>query len=356
MSDLLVLTLEDSIKWNEYLALLPIEHQDVYFTPEYYGLYESNGDGIAKCFVFEKDGDIALFPFLINCINDLGYKLDSDYYDVQSAYGYGGVVSNQDRESFTSDFFVRWEKWCRDNRIVCEFIRFHPILENHLFSGNYHSIYYDRDTIYLDISRDIDQIWNDSYSSKCRNMIRKSSKQNYAINIGFCNENVSAFKSIYYATMERLNASSYYLFSEEYFDRLLASSNFAKLITVWDGTIPIASMLMLISGMYAHYHLSGRNVITNDNSLNNYILDIAIRQAKEMGCKLMHFGGGRTRDTDDSLLRFKQSFSKTHSSFYIGTKVHLPDVYDNILSQWAMKHPKAAEMHSGKLQGYRIQN
>jgi hypothetical protein len=51
------------------------------------------------------------------------------------------------------------------------------------------------------------------------------------------------------------------------------------------------------------------------------------------------------------------SFAKgCESPFFIGTKVHLPEVYEEIKAQWAAMYPQAAALHSGKLQGYRIRD
>lgn len=57
-----IIDLKDSDSWKSLLAKLPLEPQDIYYTPEYYSLYENYGDGKARCFVYEKDWDIALHP------------------------------------------------------------------------------------------------------------------------------------------------------------------------------------------------------------------------------------------------------------------------------------------------------
>lgn len=95
-----ILTLDDSLEWSRLLSQFPSERKDVYFTPEYYFLYEAYGDGVATCFVFEKEGEIALYPFLINPITTLGYKLDKEYYDIQGAYGYNGIITSSEDADF----------------------------------------------------------------------------------------------------------------------------------------------------------------------------------------------------------------------------------------------------------------
>ena len=116
-----ILDLSNSSEWNNYLNRLPIEQQDVYYTPEYYSLYQNNGDGIAYCFVFEKGNDIALYPFLMNSVNDLGYKLAKPYFDIQGAYGYNGVVSSSFEKIFIDGFYQEFNSYCEQQNIIAEF-------------------------------------------------------------------------------------------------------------------------------------------------------------------------------------------------------------------------------------------
>ena len=102
-----ILSLQNSAEWNRLIKCLPVDQQDIYFIPGYYELYEKNGDGKVQCFVFEKNGDIALYPFLINSVNELGYNLDQEYYDIQGAYGYNGVISSIRNLDFISSFYFK---------------------------------------------------------------------------------------------------------------------------------------------------------------------------------------------------------------------------------------------------------
>ena len=51
-----ILTTNEKDLWNGYLEELPIDQQDIYYTPEYYELFEKNGDGKD----FELDPDFEL--------------------------------------------------------------------------------------------------------------------------------------------------------------------------------------------------------------------------------------------------------------------------------------------------------
>ena len=73
-----------------------------------------------------------------------------------------------------------------------------------------------------------------------------------------------------------------------------------------------------------------------------------------LGVDKYSMGGGASRG--DSIYSFKKSFAKEcENPFYIGTQVHLPEVYSKIIAQWQERCPGAAERYSGRLQGYRLQ-
>ena len=120
------LNLKECDRWLVLLKMMASNGLDVYFTPEYYSLYQNYGDGEARCFVFEQDGEIVLYPFLINPITPLGYKLDKEFYDIQGAYGYNGIITSSEDADFIAVFWKTFDAYCQENDIVAEFTRFHP--------------------------------------------------------------------------------------------------------------------------------------------------------------------------------------------------------------------------------------
>ena len=49
----MILTLENAAKWRSILDSFDDNIRDIYYSPEYYELYEQMGDGKAHCFVFK---------------------------------------------------------------------------------------------------------------------------------------------------------------------------------------------------------------------------------------------------------------------------------------------------------------
>lgn len=346
-----VLSLKDAKAWSAYFNKLPLHQQDIYFTPQFYQLYELNGNGIANCFVFIQNENLAIYPYLKNEIIFAGEK----YYDIQGAYGYNGVLSTSYDSKFIDDFYQTFDLFCKKQNIIAEFTRFHPLMKNHLFSESHMNVIMDRQTVWLDLTRDYDQIWKDSYSCNNRNMIRKAQKNDIKLTISNKESDYKLFYEIYLATMKEVGAQSFYYFNEKYilnFNALIGQKQ-KLLIASYQGK-NICAMLLMLNGKYAHYNLSGRVKEFAHLAANNLLLDFAIQTAKEYGAHLFHFGGGTSSFKVDPLLRFKSNFSNDRSTFYFGLKTHNHTVYNQIVNQWDEKFPEKAVVLKRFLLRYRM--
>ncbi len=344
----------DIHKWDLFLEQLPQNQHDIYYSSQYYSVFGKYGDGEPGCFVFEKDGEMAMYPFLMNSVNELGYNIDGEYFDIQGVYGYNGIVSSSYEKKFVDDFFYDFNAFCANSNIIAEFTRFNPLLNNHVFSENNMTIIHDRQTVSLDITRSIDDIWADSYSSKNRNMIRKAEKNGLEIIETDKEDDYRKFYQIYQETMNNVGSSDYLYFNMPFFlnFRQQLKDNHLLLLAKL-GEEYIGGIILMIYGKYAHYHLSARKSEYGKYALNNILLHYAIKLAKNKGCELFHFGGGRSAAQDDSLLKFKSSFSKDKRDFYIGKKVHNPEIYNEVVKQWREKYPSSYDKNKNLLLGYR---
>jgi hypothetical protein len=348
-----LLDLSAAALWNDCLHKLPDSRQDIYFTPSYYRLYEELGDGIAKCIIFTEGDNLAIYPVLLNSINKLGYVTDGEYYDLQGAYGYNGILFSSDDRQFVKQFFVAFADFCVENNVVAEFMRLHPLINNHVLCEKYVSAIKDRETVVINLEKDY---WNCEYSSNNRNMIRKALKSGYQIQIldQPTEKDIKAFVDIYYCSMNMINADKYYYFPQKYFINMFRYfNNHVFLFNVIDPEYGIVcSAVFMQYGNYFHYHLSGRNR-NADNSANNYLLNKAAEFAKENGASKFHLGGGRSSADNDSLLLFKKNFSKQTIPFYLSKRVLNETVYSDIVNQWALKYPEKNRKYGNYLLKYR---
>ena len=329
--------------WNEVFHSLPLSQQDIYFTPEYYKLYEQNEDGKAQCFIFEFNGDFALYPFLKNEINSLGYKLNKKYYDIQGAYGYNGVVATSFQTEFVDRFYKDFQEYCINENIVAEFTRFHPIIKNKTFSERYLQIYFDRKTIYVDLRDSYEKIFS-KFQTTTRKQIKRAINR-YDIRVEHYKndiEQLEVFTQIYMETMDRVGSSSYLYFNKEYFKSLLINTPNICFIAYHEEK-PIASIIAFYNQYYLHGHLGG--ALTEYLFMSPYSILYAelIKFGITNGCFYFHVGGGASNNEDDPLFRYKMNFSNTTSDFYIGKKIHNPEVYNNIINIWEKKYPEKKE-------------
>jgi hypothetical protein len=352
-----LLRLNDEPEWRAALNRLPLHQRDIYFTPGYYRLFASWQGGEAACFLFEHDGDLALYPFLMGRLEDAGYLPGENYYDLQGAYGYNGVITSNKSPEFASLFHQAFKKWCYLNHVVAEFTRFHPLLRNEDFSSGFLTVEEDRRTVMLPIGdfRSMDEI-RAQYRKETRKNVRKAQESKVTWRRGTGKTDWLLFGSLYRSAMEHLCADEFYLFSDEFFQCVEnCLSGGIQLFLYYNGDELIGGFTMLTHGDYAHNFLSAVSPSWEKPGISEWMQDTAMHSALEQGCRFYHLGGGSSNQSGDSLLHFKAGFSKEIALFCTGKKIHLPEVYQQVIQQWRMEHPALAEKFGNRLLSYRIQ-
>jgi hypothetical protein len=345
-----VFHLENKNNWSAMLELIAYRERDITYSPDYYSIFETSLHGIAECFACKVGNKVALYPYLKNSINDLGYKLDAKYYDIQGAYGYNGIISNTSDASFSAVFEASFTQHCVDNNIVAEFTRFNPVLENH--SNSFHlKPEYNQENIVLNL-RTLD-IQNTEYEYATRKNIRKAKRNNLACMIIPGDEMgpnyLEAFMKIYLHTMERNSAEAYYHFSIGFIQNIANAlgGRCRFYFTLQDNEI-ISAELVIIGGSIAYSFLGGTVEEYFQFRPNDFLKDAIIHNLKENGMDYFCLGGGSA-----GVIRYKKSFAKTGTrKFYVGKKIHNSPVYNELIAQWETQNPEPS-VQSNKLLKYR---
>lgn len=308
---------------------------DIYFKPEYGKLNEQIEHGEATTFRFDCEyGSVQTVyikrkvPYLVN---------GERYYDAITPYGYGGpiVLGCTDKEQLLTEYKKAYADYCAEEKIVDEFVRFHPLAENALDFGGIYDTFYNRHTIAVDLTdADYSAV---QFTPDCRNMIRKADKKGVTVEVDESCAHLDEFIELYYATMDKNSATDYYYFDKSYFEQLMAIPD-SKLILIngyVEGSM-IASAMFMCSDEYMHYHLSSTNPEYYSYAANNKILATAIEYGREHGLQWLHLGGGLSSDEKDNLFRFKRNFGRTEKNqkdFYLGKAIFLPEVYEALLEK-----------------------
>ncbi len=310
-----------------------MRYPDIYFEPNYAKLYAGKEDEVVE-YVFQNDLGTVSNLFIKRKIETLIDGLQ--YYDITTPYGYGGPIIRELKEAgrkseLVQEYISDFERYISDNRIISEFIRFHPLLRN---AQDFQAVYqcnFDRKTVGTDLT--YDDVIGTEFSRHRRKDIRRILKEpGISYEIDEHPETLDDFIDIYYSTMDRDGAGADYYFKSSYFRDLL--ERFPEhVITakVLMNDRPIAMGIYFRYQKYLHAHLSG--TLSEYLAYSPaYILKYALAlYGHEHGYEVIHYGGGSSRAPDNSLYRFKKEFGKnTEFDFYIGKKIWHQEIYDKL--------------------------
>lgn len=335
--------------WDSYLDKFPKERTDIYFTEGYHKLYASSEEK-PLAFIYEDNGNILIFPFL---------SKESEIFDgttvkdFETAYGYGGPISNCSDSQFIHNALDAFYKELQTDNYLAGFVRFHPLLNNYEGFESIGQLIHDRKTVAIDLSGTDDDVWMNEIHTKNRNVIKKGAKEGLTFEADYSYESLGEFIQLYNSTMDKLHADEFYYFGDEYFDKfpkLFPNSFIGKVIC--KGQI-IAAAIFFFDGYYGHYHLAGSDINYLKLSPNNFLLWNAALELKKQGVKLLHLGGGTDSDESNSLFQFKRKFSKSVHEFNIGKVIFDIDRYQDIVCQWEQAFPEKNEMYRNRLLKYR---
>ncbi len=325
-----VISFSDKASWKKI-----VQNKEIYYQWEYVDAFYKNEEGIPYL-AYAKNNDNYVFNvFLkrdVTTDEALKNEIEKDkYFDIITPYGYGGVdIAGEKDEDLLKYFFSEFEKYCKNNNIISEFLRLNPLADNYeLYNNTDYQILNISKTVHIKLENE-EQIWNDM-KSECRNTIRKAQKNNVIVKSGFSKEMLDEFIDLYNKTMKRLNATNYYFFSKVFFDSIYNNmKNNALIYTAYYNEKPINSLIVIYNGENANYHLSGSDPDYMSLGANNLSLYEAAKELCEKGYKKFHLGGGYGGD-NSPLLKFKKSFNKNGElNFYIGKKVWNKETYSKL--------------------------
>ena len=264
------------------------------------------------------------FKFL-HCFH-LTINKEYNINDIESAYGYGGPISNTENTEFLDLVANKFELWAVENNIIAEFIRFHPLIGNHnWYMGE---ISENRQTVYIDLETD----FFSNYESRRKTDIKRGLER-LTIEKVSNNLMLEIFPNLYFNNMEEVKANSFYFFNKEYLKSLISSFFTDSWIIKYQDEI-VASTLTIKSdkSKTVEYHLSASSIKGRKNKATSFMIHALSNYYKEKNYKKFYLGGGRSSEENDKLLFFKRGFSSKRKTFFIGHKIFNKKKYDEIKS------------------------
>jgi len=299
---------------------------DIYYDDDYISLYIKDDEELFS-FEYEEEDKLFINKTIKRPIINIGnIKVKIGYYDLETAYGYGGFYTNTNDKNFINNAMIAYNKRCKNENIIAEFTRFHPFNDFPIKHSDFLDLnIYDRDVVVKDLSVDI----LSSYSAKVRNAVKRANEKVTVKE----SENIDKFIELYNATMKKNNASNFYFFEKKYYIELLKNTSVKLYEVIYKDEI-IAMGFFAFGDVLSHYHLSANTELSYKVNANYALLNYVFDEAKKLNIKYFMLGGGTTSKEDDSLFKFKKKFSKELKPFYISGKVYNKEIYDKYNKIW----------------------
>lgn len=332
-----VITVHDGKSWDK--RLLNMTMKDVHALHGYCSLYYRLGEGVPHLFYYQisEEQKIA-YPFMKRKIQLPFLKTNETepLFDIITPYGFGGPLIEPLAEGVVAEFRAAFEDYCKNENIISEFLRFNPMLANHRYLEPFMDVLYDRDSVYIDLTRNEEEMIKHIHKNHLRN-IAKAEKKGLTFALAqeeLAEEWSEQFYELYKETMDKLQAEQYYYFSAQFvrdFLNNLPKNSFIAAVFL-NGEMIAGALCMHEAGVI-HYHLGGSrvhhlNLGTNPNLFYNLAL-----WGKNQGFSALHLGAGHRQG--DSLFQFKHRFNLGGTAgFYIGKKVHNEEIYKHLCQAW----------------------
>lgn len=259
----------------------------------------------------------------------IGAVPGTNFFDIQSPYGYGGPVATTTAPAFLNEAWSAYSRWCQGNNILVEFIRFHPLLENwRYFSGETLD---DRQTVWIDLATPSEPL--SGYLTRARTTVRKAIKNDLRVEWWVSSAFMRVFPQLYEDAMLALGADESYFFPTAYCEQMMVSE-LARLAICRDDNNIYAGAMFLVGPEIVEYHLSASSSAGKKLGATNLLLHEAVCWARHAGKKRLHLGGGTNIDPENPLFFFKAGFSDHRAHFKIGRMIHQPVAYDAMKKDW----------------------
>jgi hypothetical protein len=315
--------------WNKFLNLIPKNKRDIYYFSDYVNLYKNKACE-PKCYVYKTKDNIFFYPLIKRKITK------TNYFDVITPYGYGGPIIKDYDKKFILEALNNYYGILAENKVICEQIKFHPLLQNvEIFKEiNSYNIYMSCNTVTVDCKYDADFMISKIYKKSNKEKIKKIEKKSANVYFSKDAKSIKQFENIYNNNLKNINADKKYFFDQKYYKSILTNlkENFFIANLEINNEI-LASQMVLYQNNIGHTHLQGTTLKGKKLGVTNFLKHKVILKAKELNIELLNFGGGRTNDENDSLLNFKKSFSNILSKFYIAEKIYNPEIYADLTAK-----------------------
>lgn len=308
-------------RWQQILDLFNI--RDIYFTRDYLISALKLDPGEAMLFYYtdeEGHGEI-LYAFIKRKLEKGG----NSYYDITTPFGYGGPVlrASNDAEKLTANFLNIFSEYCRGEKILAEFIRFHPVLNNSAYFKEELELIpvYETHTINLEsvpLGGEGTAASPDDETEKNGLSFRKLGTVKHMFD----------FLILYYSTIRGNDEKdSYYFFTNDYFEGLVSSLGpDLHLFGIYKENKLLVATYVLAKGETIYHHLSGKSEEGIPPEAESELLYGIAEWGASNGFRYFHIANRKMIPVQAEEKLIKNSRVSPYS---IARRIHEPELYSS---------------------------
>jgi hypothetical protein len=295
-------------------------------------MIENTGESIL--FTASNGTDTIALPLVLRAIPE------TLFFDATSVYGYGGPVFNKPvielDSKFVRYFKKEFVKYLESNKVISVFCRLHPLCYQGDIFSDFGTLVNLNKTVSINLTITPEEQWK-IYRKSSKPEINKLRRIGYEVVVDNSTAAIDAFINIYFETMDKLDAKENYYFSREYLHSFIKNTAFdvKLLVAKFEGQIVAGAIFTVVKDIM-QYHLAGTKSEFARDSPMKLIIDEARLLGNTLKIKYLHLGGGTTTSEDDSLFRFKSSFSKDFHQFTVWKFISNKEQYDKLVEDSAL--------------------
>ncbi|GAA5197578.1 hypothetical protein GCM10023322_69170 [Rugosimonospora acidiphila] len=318
--------------------------REVFAHPAYVGLFAGEGQEALAAFA-ETDSGPVLYPFVLRPVDaphlaaglTRQRPIDRDAsflgpasgptsgregppaFDVTSAYGYAGAFCQAPLdEPDAKQFWVAFDEFCRDRRVVSEFTRLSLLDDQRLAHPG--RVEPRLTNVVCDLRMPEDAQWR-GFDHKVRKNVNKARRAGVTVEVDEVGARLDDFLRVYAGTMDRRSAADGFYFPRAFFETIVAGmpGRFAFFHALHAGRV-VSTELVLVSADTLYSYLGGTDRDAFDLRPNDLLKFEVCRWGRAAGASRFVLGGGYA--PDDGIFRYKRAFAPTGLVPYsVGTRV-----------------------------------
>ena len=302
-----IITINQELEWKDIVK--KSFKYDFYHTWQYHQIAT---EGEPMMFVYQVNKDFIAFPLLKRNIPN------STWFDLTSVYGYSGPLSNLPftklNKLMIANFKSEFINYLKLNNYVSVFSGLHPFFNQLVIMNSFSGIHDNGKTVVIDLKESLEE-QRARYQKRLNNKINRLKRLGFYIKEDNSSAAIKQFINIYTENMNRVEANSFYMFSEEYFKSLIANDELnSKLLFIYFENKPVCGAIVTFTSQIVQCYLMGTCTAYLKYSPSKLMNDEIAILGRKMGMHYFNLGGG-LGFKEDSLYYFKTSFTDLHLDY-----------------------------------------